>query len=90
MGAHAGFGIDETPIWTPLPIEGIYWRYGSLTIYFYSLNYGPVIVVFIITNLLHHGLHKVQPIILTDGLLEGEVIITWLYVVSKGFWEDYI
>ena len=43
-----------------------------------------MLVIFRGTNLLSHILHRVQPVSLNGGLLEGEFIITWIYVGDNG------
>ena len=46
-----------------------------------------MLVIFMCTYLLNHLLHKVQPVSLTVDLLEGEGIITCIYVGSQGVSE---
>ena len=80
MGSQAGFLFDDTPICIPLSLEGPYLYVGILTIYFSSSNQGTVLVMFISTHFLPHGIHKVQTVRLACGLLEGEGVIYLFYV----------
>ena len=43
-----------------------------------------MLFIFMSTNLLSHILHRVHPVSLNGGLLEGDFIITWLYVGIQG------
>ena len=63
--------FDEPPIWSPISLEGPYIHDGILTIYLYSYNHGPMLVIFMSTYLLPHCLQKVQPTMFTGDLLEG-------------------
>ena len=46
-----------------------------------------MLVIFIFTYFLPNHLHKVQPVRLTGGFLEGEDIITCLYIGIQGVSE---
>ena len=72
MGAWAGFVFGDPTIWGPLYLEVPYRNGDILTIQLSPSNQGPVIVLLMSTYLLPHILHKVQPIRLTVGFIEGE------------------
>ena len=48
-----------------------------------STNHGPLLVTIISTDLFSYSFHKVQPGMLTNGLLEDEIIIYYFFVGDK-------
>ena len=83
IGTQEVFVIDYASIWGYIYIESTYRNYFIITIYLLPPDQGPMLVIFVGTDLFTSCIKKIQSIRLTGGLLEYESFIISFYIRGR-------